>query len=172
MCTNAHILSGFQPSIIEVSWWTWLSLGSFIIHLNPLNLTRVSMKCRKRPTLDFNVQFHVPAFALYNVIINNSRKFREYLLFIHNPLNAKFQSEENMRTKAESYLLQELLPLESQRNGKFVEVTKILCFWLIPKQSINQNWTNLKTLKLLICHLNLLPFSTYGGQWNLEIENL
>ena len=57
-----------------------------------------------------------------------------YLIFVHNPLNAKFQSEENMRTKAESYLLQEFLPLESRWNGKFVEVTKILCYCLIQTQ--------------------------------------
>ena len=83
---------------------------------------------------------------------------------MQNPLNAKFQSEENTRTKEESYLLQELLPLESQWNGKFVEVTKILRYCLIQKQNINQNWTNLKTLKLLISHLKRIPISTYGGQ--------
>ena len=71
-------------------------------------------------------------------------KLVEYSIFMRNPLNAKFQSEENMRTKAESYLLQEFLPLESQWNGKFVEVTKILCYCLIrkPKHALHFTGTN------------------------------
>ena len=53
---------------------------------------------------------------------------------MHDTLNARFQSEENMRTKAQSYLLQEFPPLQTQWNGKFVEVTKILCYCLIQTE--------------------------------------
>ena len=87
-----------------------------------------------------------------------------YLIFVHNPLNAKFQSEENMRTKAESYLLQEFLPLESRWNGKFVEVTKILCYCLIQKLKHHSEKDESKTPKLLIYYLKRLPISNYGEQ--------
>ena len=48
-----------------------------------------------------------------------------------------------MGAKAELNLLQEFLPFQSQRNGKFVEVTKTLCYCLVQKQRHNSEWKHI-----------------------------